>query len=665
MKWLLSLLIAAQAWAQPIKWIYSDRAFDALIQGEQMATIYAHSEYDGSNGAADGTITKPYTTLAAVDAAMGANDTIILGGTYRETWTIEEDGVDIREWTADELASVPGASERYWTIRGDRIASGWAADGTYTNTFVPSTNAPVAKPAGVVIDWDTRVWADGRHAAHLEEAASAALCDATAGTWFWATDHLIVNPPAGVTLSEHVVAWCATGSGLIVEGDDGTAQYGYLYLWIDPAAGNGYGFKGSAVTGWTVTGLEATDCGYHHLGFAVGKCANNWMIGCTATSGNYTCDSYFIVYSSSGDLATSGGRGCVARMSPLLKYTAVEATEAYTDYIKGPSASAPSQTAFGSHTGNSQVIANGGVLWDACSSLMLGVTNAAYRYQAFSNGEEGTEPADKDDAATYSVRFVDCDFAFDWISLGQGTSASAFSGSFAFVRCFLDGRTCIDSLTGVSSTENCIYINRMWVKMESCVLVGETPGADSSAGLIRLRGTSGDKDILRLDNCSFYAHGSTDCFFVRMDGQNETIAKQCVFASATDTKLYDSNTTVSATSYQFSKCWYGDTLTAFGRGASYDSQAEWISAVDANGVYGEDFTAQFVNTLRLEPIHTSRLATIYDPAGNTLAPVGINAITYQGNAGAWQMPSPSIGAGVSSWQSAPGRQKYRRVWWEE
>lgn len=647
MRWLLSLLIAAQAWAQPIKWIWDDRAFDALIQGEQMATIYAHADYDGSNGAADGTITKPYTTLAAVDAAMGANDTIILGGTYRETWTIEEDGVDIREWTVDELASVPGASERYWTIRGDRIASGWAADGTYTNTFVPSTNAPVAKPAGVVIDWDTRVFSDGRHNAHLEEAANATACNSTAGTWFWNTNELLVNPPAGVTLSEHVVAWCATGSGLIVEGDNGTAQYGYLYLWIDTAAGNGYGFKGSAVTGWTVTGLEATECGYHHVGFAVGKCANNWMIGCTAISGNYTCDSYFIVYSSSGDLATSGGINCSARMSPLLKYTAVEATEAYTDYIKGPSASAPSQTAFGSHTGNSQVIANGGVLWKGCSTVMLGVTNVAYRYQAFSNGETGTEPADKDDAATYSVRFVDCSFAFDWISIGQGTSASVFSGSFAFVRCFLDGRTCVDSLTGAGATPNVIYANRVWTLLESCVLVGE---ATTGNGLVRIRGASTDMDILRVKNCSFYAVGNTSSFVHRMDATNETIAVHSIFASANATTLFGSNTTTTATTYQFSKCWYGDTLTAFGRGASYDSQAEWTTSVDADGTYAVDFDPLFLSTLSLQPEPSGILATTKDLAGNAGAPVGVNRVPYQGNAGAWQIGrgnSPKVLGSVS------------------
>lgn len=661
MKWLLSLLIATQAWAQPIKWIWDDGAFEALVRGEPMA-IYGHSEYDGSNGAGNGTLTRPYTTLADLDADVVNGSEIVIGGTFRETWTLTEDDLVIRAWTEDELESVPGATTRYWTIRGDRIATGWAADGTYTNTFVPSTGGPVAEPRGVVIDWDTRVWADGRHAAHLEKAASAAACNSTAGTWFWNTNELLVNPPAGVTLSEHVVAWCATGSGLIVEGDDGTVDDGYLYLWPDTDSGNGYGFKGSAVTGWTATNLTAIDCGYHHIGYAVGKCADNWMVNCTAISGNYTCDSYYIVYSSSGDLARSGGINCTAKLSPFLKYTAVEGSEAYTDYIKGPSAVAPDQTAFGSHTGGTEVIANGGVLWKDCTVELLCVANVAYKRQAFANGQDGTEPSDKNDPATYSIRFVDCTLPCDWIQLGQGTSSTVFTSSMAFQRCYIDGRTCVDSSIGAGSTPNVVYANRVWVLFESCAFVGETPAGN---GLIRIRGTSTDLDILRHRNCSFYAYGATGSFIHRMDGTNETIGVHSVFASENNITLFGSNTTANSTTYQFSKCVYGDTITAFGRGSAYDTKAEWIAAVDPNGRYDVDFTGQFVNTVQLEPVHASQLATLQDITANSLRPEGINRIQYLGNAGAWQLPGPSIGAGMSSWQSAPGRQKYRRIWWEE
>jgi hypothetical protein len=633
---LLSLVAALPCAAQ--RWIWDDRAFDAVVRGESVTTVYAHSDYDGSNGAADGSLAKPFTTLAACEAVAGAGDTRVWGGTFRESVTIADDNPVIRAWTFDEIQSVPGASERYWTIRGDQIATGWSADGTYTNTLVASTNAPVSKPRGVVIDWDSREWADGRHNAHLEEAASAALCDATAGTWFWATDRLIVNPPAGVVLNDHVVGWCQTGSGLIVEGDGGTAEFGNLYLWTDTDAGNGYGFKGSAVDDWTVTGLVAIDCGYHHIGYAVGKCDNNWMVGCTAIGGNYTCDSYFIVYSSSGDLDNSGGIGCAARLSPLLKYTAVEGSEAYTDYIKGPSAVAPDQTAFGSHTGSSQVIANGGVLWQDCTVSLLCVTNVAYKRQAFSNGQDGTEPADKDDAATYSIRFVDCSLPCDWMSLGQGTSSSVFTSSMAFQRCYIDGRTCVDSSIGAGATPNVIYANRVWVLLESCTLVGETPAGN---GLVRIRGTSTDLDILRIKNCSFYAFGSTGSFIHRMDGSNETIAVHSVFASENAITLFGSNTTVTATSYQFSKCWYGDTISAFGRGAAYDTQAEWTAAVDPNGRYGVDFDGEFSDTVTLRPSLAGTLIRTLDLTANPLAPAGINGGAYRGVAGAWQL------AGVS------------------
>lgn len=648
MKWLLPLLIAAPCLAQPIeRWMDATtpdeliRITEDWLRGPDMPTIYAHAQYDGTNGAADGTITAPYTDLATAEAAMSAGDTLVMGGTFRETVTFDLDTLAIRGWTADEVANVPGATATRWVVRGDRIATGWAADGTYTNTFVPSTGGPASKPRGVVIDWDTRVWADGRHNAHLDEAANASACNSTAGTWYWNTDELLVNPPAGVTLSEHVVAWCGTGSGIILEGDNGTLTGGEVYLCVDTDSGNGYGVKGSAVEGWTITDVHARDCGYHHIGYAVGKCDTNWMVDCTAIGGNYTCDSYFICYSSSGDLANSGGINCVAKLSPLLKYTAVEGSEAFTDYIRGPSAAAPDQTAFGSHTGGSEVIANGGVLWKNCRVEKLSVNNTGYRCQVFSNGQDGTEPADKDDPATYSIRFVDCDLQGDWITIGQGTSSSNFTGSVAFDRCSIDLSTTLTSSVNSLGTPNSVYCNRFWVLLRSSTLVGET-GSGTTAGLIRIRGTTNDKDVIRFSNSSIRAAGSTYCILNRMDGNTEGRSVQSVFSSASNILLYGGNTTASAGTYNHTKDWYGSTITAFGRGAAYDTQAEWASAVDANGVYAEDFTGQFADLATLEPGRGSRLATVRDITANSGQPIGVNGYGYVGNAGAWQLPLPAI-----------------------
>lgn len=649
MKLLLVLLVSLPCLAQPVdRWKEAQTPADLIritedwLRGEDLATLYVHSDYDGSNGSSTGAASRPYTTIAAVDAVMANNDTIVIGGTFRESWTIEHSGVTVRAWTSTEITSAAGASTTAWTVRGDQIASGWSAHGTFTNTYVASTNAPGSKPRGVVIDWDTRVFSDGRHNAYLEEAASAAACDAAPGTWFWNTTELLVNPPAGVTLSEHEVAWCSTGSGIIPEGDNGTISGGTVAIWVDTDPGNGYGIKGSAVSGWTISDIDAIDCGYHHLGCAVGKCQDNWVIDCTATSGNYTCDSYYIMYSSSGDLDNSGFIRCVANLSPLLKYTAAEETEAYTDYIKGPSSVAPDQTAFGSHTGGAEVIANGGILVDSCTVNLLSVASTSYKRQGFSNGQVGSEPADKDDATTYAIRFVDCDMEYDWISLGQGTSSTDFTSSMAFVRCYLNGNTCVDSSISVAATPNTIYVHRVWALFESCVIVGTAPSTLNNGGIIRVRGTTNDRDPLRIKNCSVYAGGSTFAFIVRMNDTVDTVSVHTLWHSANSLVLFANNSTTAGTSYQFTKNWYTSNITTFGRGAAYDTLAEWQAVVDAGGSYSVDFSGEFGSLVTLIPANGSDVAKAKDKTANTEAPSGVNLVPYQGNVGAWQLYGGSL-----------------------
>lgn len=670
MRWLLPAVIAFPAWAQPA-WVV-DRIEDArtpeeLIavvndwqRGEQVATIYAHSQYDGSNGTADGTATKPYTTIAAVDAAMGNDDTIILGGTFREAWTLNHTGVTVRKFTDDEWADVPGATTGAYIIRGDVISTDWSAHGTYTNTYVASTNAASAEPASVVINWDDNAWSDGRHPGHLQEAASAAACNTTAGTWFWNTTELLVNPPSGVTLNNETVAWCRTGQGIELSGDDCTIQDGLFYLWCDSAASSGYSIRGAAVSGCSIVRCQAWDTGYHGFGFAVGKCADNAITDCTVTSGNHTCDSYFVFFSSSGSLSGCVGSGNLANMSPLLKYGATEGGESYSDYITSDAGAAPDQVAFTQHTGSSQTIAAGGVKWQNCAARKLSADSTSYKVTAAANGQDGVEPSDKWDSSTYPVQWIDCDLEGDWLNLGQGPSTSDFSAAHAFVRTKINCASTVNSSVNGSATPNCIYNNRIWLLMESCTLYGETSNA-TSAGLIRIRGTTNDNDNLYLSSTSMYATGSTIAFINRVAATNHVAARHSVFASDNaSVVLFWGNTTADAADYTFSKCWYDTNIVTFGRGAAYDTQAEWEAAVDAGGTYGVDFSGQLLDTVTMEPVRTSALALTRDINGNADTPVGINRKPYVGNAGAWQMPhNPSV-AGSTSTRRRTNMLKSRR-----
>lgn len=625
-----------------------------------LATIYANSYYNG--GSNDGSLAHPYTTIAAFSGSVAANDTVVLGGIFRESWTLANAGVTVRAYTGaewDASIAVRPSSGIGWYMRGDVVSSTWTAHGTYTNTYVAAVNAADAKPAGVVIDWDlaANIWSDGRHAAHLEEAASAALCDATAGTWFWNTTELLVHPPTGLDLNAHTVAWCRTGKGLTVSADGVTINDGTFYLWFDTASGQGYSILGAGVSDLTVNRANIIASGYHGIGAAVGKCTNNWFNDCTVTGGNYACDSYFIMFSASGqgNVETSGFRNCTARLSPLLKYGAVEATEAFTDYIVGPSAATPNQIAYSAHSGTG--IAAGGVSMHNCTAVILGVTSASYSNIGWAGGTNGVEPTDKWDPATYPIAFYDSHLQCDRVSIGEGASASVFQAAVAFVRTYIDGATCQASWVGAGSTPNVVYCNRSWVLFESCVLTGVGGSSSGEGGLIRLRGTSSDFDCLYVSNSSISNDGDSYGIFHRVDANPILNARHSVFRlGGSDTHLCSGNTT-DTNKYAVSKCWYDVDIgdTTFGAGTSYNTQTEWTTSIDANGTYDVDWTNTFAHEDTMEPKIGSTLFNTYDTTANAAAPMGINLIPYKGNAGAWQHQT----TGVRSRDRLPrGRRKF-------
>ena len=132
MKWLLTMAITFTAAAQPdYTGAINAKTPDELVRWAQremtaMDNIYGHSEYDGSNGASDGTLARPYTTVAQVQAVAGSNDSVFLGGVFHEgpVEFTSLSNLTIRTMSAGEVAQVPGATTVGATYRGDVIATG-------------------------------------------------------------------------------------------------------------------------------------------------------------------------------------------------------------------------------------------------------------------------------------------------------------------------------------------------------------------------------------------------------------------------------------------------------------------------------------------------------------------------------------------------------------
>jgi len=174
------------------------------------------------------------------------------------------------------------------------------------------------------------------------------------------------------------------------------------------------------------------------------------------------------------------------------------------------------------------------------------------------------------------------------------------------------------------------------IYLESCVIAYDT-------------GTAGTRQIVRahtdafvtMTNCSFYLFdgpGGTEHAVFRYQAATGIKARQCVFqadADGEDRELCVGDASVAASLHDFVDCWYDNIDTNdYSQNTSFDSQAEWESVIDGNGVYDTD--PGYTSATDLTPTLTSALRTTKKTTTWPTPRVGINDYAYDGSYGAYQ-----------------------------
>lgn len=164
-------------------------------------------------------------------------------------------------------------------------------------------------------------------------------------------------------------------------------------------------------------------------------------------------------------------------------------------------------------------------------------------------------------------------------------------GALAFRRCYLDASFMQDVDVTFTFAMSGILGNAGYIFLESCVLIGDTTG--STGSLVQLSGSARCFAV----NTTFYNRGTTvdpavhGIFKWASSGIENLKCIQCVLAMSTENALcfVNSNPTVQAVNLNMVDCWYfGYDPANMTDEASLNTVDEWISSLDANGVYGTD-----------------------------------------------------------------------------
>lgn len=591
------------------------RIVNDWIGGPDVATWYIKSGESGG-----GTSSSDYAgSWADISSSVGPDDTVYVHGdsVLEETIEIADAGVT--------FAAEPGTGR--WTQTGRRPvdAGDWAVHTAATpsagNIYKVVTGATAV---GFVYDYRLGV-AEGvpsLYIGHLPKTAETTLANFVTDvqnnarvSWFYNTANqtIYVYLPGGddPRSSGKVGAWLADAGGTAfrVSANNVRVSSGKIDCWIVTTTANTYwGFQLNGVTGCTVEDMVGDSLFYHSFGATGGVCVNNVFRNIRGLTIQRGTDSHLVQYCNSGTLSGCSFSDCEIHLSGLRDYNGDPLAVLSSNPIKG----------LAGHTGVSGAIGASGLVYDRVEFIDYADEHALGGTQmlVFSGGN-GSGPSDRYDAATYQIRMRDC-FGFASI-IGQCQD----DGHLAMERCklFADGTTSggiSQSLMNVAAGGSLL--------LEATTMVGELT-ATSNDVVLRV------SDKTTFSNSSVMAAGATNGVIFG-GAAADVVAVQSLFAREIAGALCKGGTMPLPV---FTGCWYDVLIsdTAFGTAASYNTQAEWTSLVDATGVYDVDLSAEFVDLPTLEPRAGSALRTTRSRI-NTRRPTGVNGKPYAGNPGAWQ-----------------------------
>ena len=546
-----------------------------------MATYYFDA---AAAGGGDGSASTPFNSLdtafaTMISAAASEPSGLYWAGAARTKLKAAYPGnpIFLKQW--------PGRHQA--TLRGDNVITGWAgAAGVYSVTLPADAGNAVSGDyvSGVVLGWDKRVDAYGRHYGHLLRAANVGAVTSGSNSWFYepSTRLLTVGVVAATyanaaALEADKISWCRGNCngielGTATFGDpytsdanvnafDGTICNGvvidgiHVMLFCDPGTDQtatrtafrsiGYGIRLADAQNCVVRNCKTIDCGYHGFG-AVGNISNsNTIEDCEAWGGN-------------GD-PTNGGSsfvwgycGAAGSGSKYIDNTRIRRCTANVYGLLGldgnPVSGSNSYDAFLNHTDNVSGTDNGNIVRDVeysdCRVVHSGKTSdntlcpgTDFYTQSCLNPFTSGVPSDETDYRTYPFRVIAATVINGNRNLIAGYSSIAFHRCrLEYTRAGLLGSGTTGVMGSTSGTNKTL--------LSACEII---INLDNAGTRPFIQSTTTNKVLLR--NCSVLVIGSDTnagnkyIWSLANSSAGRIWARGCIFAFARTNRIADSDGT--------------------------------------------------------------------------------------------------------------------------
>lgn len=591
-------------------------------------TVYAtgsNHEWDGDNG-----LTITGIDGWTIDAWPGQprwylyGACRILGFDGNTTAGYRVDGVD----TKPELIGY-GVDDMFVTIRLQiKDAAGVLQDYVHPKT-------------GQFVDFDWPSYGMEEAAEASEALQIAAVQANTTGIGLWAYD----------SASDRV--WIHSTQG---DGDPTADTYGYFMLVRSNTAGNvsngvsvvasdnwrvsgfridhwmehttAYAVFGQSAEGATISNGSASCAGRHALGFAATKCADNTMMDLVCDTSGADPDAHFIYYAGVAPNNVTNCRGIrlTGYSNTLLRWDSTPSVRNPWRIVSSGAYQTvgPCQVFAGHSVSSSTIIEVGGLLYIDCQAFAFTdfalTPNMCYQ---FTGNSPDVASADRATASAYPIQFYDPVFA-GCVLGGQNDGANV-----AIVRPYIN----VDHLgtAGYSATECSSRCQNSQLYLESPVVGGWTKAGTVASAFFRSgnSGTYTETQITARGGTLYNLASDVAIFDVRkgtgtdnygmLDVEN-TILHLADDGSSTSRLISGTTATGAgglAARISFDRNLYSVNIPNNNFGfpdSAINTQAEWTSVVDPNGVYDVDLSAAFASNATLEPSRKSVIKTLVAPA---------------------------------------------------
>lgn len=587
-----------------------------------MATWYVNAS-TGNDSTGDGTSSLPYQTLAKLVTVMGNGDTAYLTGTFRESATFSNlSNATFRKWTSD------------YVVRGDNVVTGWSSlgGGVYQKNIGASLNVK-----SVVVDWDTSLTADGLHYGHLDQGTFGSL---SAGQWAYSTPNLQVRLSDSSDPVSKTVAWCrggvngltlANATNCIVDDFNGA-------LWVDSTAGSGYALIGYG-TGNYFRIDRTDDCGYHHVGFVGGACANNTIEpsqgGEGVCAGNASGGIPLVFYTTSNSQTGNRGIGIRIYANPFIKTDGTTPSHAGT--VGGCY----------SHTDGSRTF--DGVTWENIRvSYPLTVAIGSSPLYAAHTTAPTAASLSRTDVSSYGVKFIWC--TVDGVA-APGMIVGA-QGSCVYDRCHLYFAATTKNQSPNAVITSASDSQRKQVLFNACEIMFNLDGASTGRGIKHWEhedylfvntsvmdvgtGTNA-RLIFETSWISSTGANNDSCYYGRgsIFGFHSTTAatRYFMFGDSLNNNSANNN---SVTPRDFYGCSYV-RKTLMSTNVNFDAEGEWTASIEPTARYDSTSPwAQPTTNAQLSPSHP--LWALRDISHSVHCLSGLNNKAWCGSYGPYQLP---------------------------